>query len=171
MPYKSGGKWKWGNIERSSKEDLRKTVYGIWMKNGGEGSFSKFWKTGKVSESEKAKAKSMSMPTILYHATYAPLVTSIKEEGLGGKSAKPNWPDSKEGVTYWSIDPDVAYSYAESAEDVDESWLDQIVVFACAIKDFDVKKLFVDANVIDNDGVTLEYHGIMPYEKLKRTTT
>lgn len=52
MPHKVGKKWKWGNIERKSKEDLRKTVYGIWMKNGSKGSFSKFWKTGKVSEAE-----------------------------------------------------------------------------------------------------------------------
>lgn len=52
MPHKVGKKWKWGNIERSSKEDLRKTVYGIWMKNGSKGSFSKFWKTGKVDEAE-----------------------------------------------------------------------------------------------------------------------
>ena len=51
MPHKSSsGKWKWGNIERSSKEDLRRTVYGIWQKNGGKGSFSEFWKTGKVTE-------------------------------------------------------------------------------------------------------------------------
>lgn len=52
MPHKVGKKWKWGNVERSSKEDLRKTVYGIWMKNGSKGSFSKFWKTGKVNENE-----------------------------------------------------------------------------------------------------------------------
>ena len=52
MPHKIGKKWKWGNIERNSKEDLRKTVYGIWMKNGSKGSFSKFWKTGKVDEAE-----------------------------------------------------------------------------------------------------------------------
>lgn len=52
MPHKVGKKWKWGNIERSSKEDLRKIVYGIWMKNGSKGSFSKFWKTGKVNENE-----------------------------------------------------------------------------------------------------------------------
>lgn len=52
MPHRVGKKWKWGNIERKSKEDLRKTVYGIWMKNGSKGSFSKFWKTGKVDEAE-----------------------------------------------------------------------------------------------------------------------
>ena len=53
MPHKVGKKWKWGNIERKSKEDLRKTVYGIWMKNGSKGSFSDFWKTGKVREAEQ----------------------------------------------------------------------------------------------------------------------
>ena len=64
MPHKVGKKWKWGNIERSSKEDLRKTVYGIWMKNGSKGSFSKFWKTGKVNEDETtANAKKIDFPT------------------------------------------------------------------------------------------------------------
>lgn len=63
MPHKVGKKWKWGNIERSSKEDLRKTVYGIWMKNGSKGSFSKFWKTGKVNEDETtASAKKIDFP-------------------------------------------------------------------------------------------------------------
>lgn len=52
MPHKVGKKWRWSNIERSSKEDLRKVVYGIWQKNGGKGSFSKFWKTGKVNEDD-----------------------------------------------------------------------------------------------------------------------
>ena len=52
MPHRVGKKWKWGNIERNSKEDLRKTVYGIWMKNGEKGSFSKFWKTGKTNEND-----------------------------------------------------------------------------------------------------------------------
>ena len=52
MPHRSGNKWRWGNLKRKSKEDLRKTVYGIWAKNGSKGSFSKFWKTGKVDEGE-----------------------------------------------------------------------------------------------------------------------
>ncbi len=109
----------------------------------------------------------MDKPGKLYHATYKPLIPSIKKEGLGGKSAKKNWPDSKQGVTYWSLSPDVAYSYAESAEEVDERWLDQIIVLECSISDFDLKKLFIDRNVIDNDGMTLEYHGIIAYSKLK----
>ena len=50
MPYISNGKWKWGNLERKSKDDLRKLVYGIWMKGGSKGNFSDFWEKGKVTE-------------------------------------------------------------------------------------------------------------------------
>lgn len=108
-----------------------------------------------------------SKPKHLYHATYAALVPSIRAEGLGGQSAKPNWSDSKKGVTYWAKSPDIAYSYAETAEDVDEEWLDEIVVLECPIEAFDLKKLFVDANVVDNDDATFEYHDVMPWSKLK----
>lgn len=53
MPYKiSSGKWKWGNIERPTQEELVRVVYGIWQKNGAKGKFEDFWKTGKVSKSE-----------------------------------------------------------------------------------------------------------------------
>lgn len=47
MPHKSGKKWKWANIERDTKQELVKVVYGIWVKNGKKGSFSEFWKHGK----------------------------------------------------------------------------------------------------------------------------
>ena len=51
MPHKVGSKWKWGNVERSSKKELAQTVYGIWKKNGSKGDFGDFWRSGKVSES------------------------------------------------------------------------------------------------------------------------
>lgn len=51
MPHKVGKKWKWGNIERDSKQELAKVVYGIWAKGGKKGSFKDFWKTGKTSRS------------------------------------------------------------------------------------------------------------------------
>lgn len=57
MPYKVGSKWKWGNIERNTEEELRKTVYWIWLKNGGKGSFSEFWETGKTSGKKEEKGK------------------------------------------------------------------------------------------------------------------
>ena len=50
MPHKVGKKWKWGNVERDTKQELVQAVYGIWVKNGKKGSFSKFWKTGKAKE-------------------------------------------------------------------------------------------------------------------------
>ena len=109
----------------------------------------------------------MKKPASLYHATYKPLVLKIKTEGLGGNSTKANWPDSKKGVTYWAKSADIAYSYAETCESVPEDWLDQIVVFECKFENFDLKKLFLDSNVIENDDATFEYHGIMPFDKLK----
>ena len=53
MPHKVSGGWKWGNIERPSKEELVRVVYGIWQKNGAKGIFEDFWKTGKTTGSEK----------------------------------------------------------------------------------------------------------------------
>lgn len=49
MPYKVSGGWKWGNIERPSKGELVKVVYGIWQKNGAKGKFEDFWETGKTT--------------------------------------------------------------------------------------------------------------------------
>ena len=48
MPHKVGNKWKWGNIERDTKEELVKVVYDIGVKNGKKGDFKSFWKTGKT---------------------------------------------------------------------------------------------------------------------------
>ena len=112
------------------------------------------------------------LPKKLYHATYAPLVGKIKREGLGGKSSRKKWEDSKKGVTYWATDPEIAYSYAESSEMVPDDWLDEIVVFECDIRNFDPDKLFVDENVLldddcDPNEITFEYHGIMDFNRLK----
>lgn len=53
MPVKTkSGKWRWGNVERDTKKDLAQTVWGIWKKNGSKGDFGKFFKTGKVNESD-----------------------------------------------------------------------------------------------------------------------
>lgn len=75
MPIKtSSGKWKWGNVERSSKKELVQTVYGIWKKNGSKGSFSDFLKgthESTISEDTKRYA---------YHCTNVdPEI--IKKEG------------------------------------------------------------------------------------------
>lgn len=58
MPIKtSSGKWKWGNIERSSKKELVQTVYGIWKKNGSKGSFSDFLKGTHKKKSNESLVK------------------------------------------------------------------------------------------------------------------
>lgn len=51
MPYKVNNGWKWGNVERPTKGELVKVVYGIWQKNGAKGNFEDFWETGKTTGS------------------------------------------------------------------------------------------------------------------------
>ena len=101
----------------------------------------------------------------LYHATYKPLIKSIKKFGLGGGEYKSNWEDSK-NVVYLATDPDIAESYAESSDYVDEDWLDQIILLSVLINDLDLDLLKRDENVIDG-GDTFEYHGVIPFDKLK----
>lgn len=102
----------------------------------------------------------------LYHATYKPLLDSIKANGLGNTS-ETNWQDSQPGVVYLAIDPDIAQSYAETNETVNEDWLDQIVILKIATKDLDKDKLQIDSNVRveDNQATTFEYHGVIPFDK------
>lgn len=99
---------------------------------------------------------------ILYHATYRPLLKSIKQHGLGGDKAQAKWEDSKPGVVYLATDPDVAESYAESSDVVPEEWLDAIVVLKINASGLDQSKLMTDQNVLGNQGDTLEYHGVIP---------
>ena len=105
----------------------------------------------------------------LYHATYRPLLKSIKAHGLGGDRAQAKWEDSKPGVVYLARDPDVAESYAESSDVVPDEWLDQIVVFKIRADQLDPSRLFVDQNVQGNAGDTLEYHGVIPVASLSLT--
>lgn len=104
----------------------------------------------------------------LYHATYGPLLKSIQARGLGN-TTQSQWTDSKPGVVYLARDPEVARSYAETAESVPEEWLDDIVVLRISQADLDPKLLYVDRNVQDNTGDTLEYHAIIPAKLLRRT--
>jgi hypothetical protein len=98
--------------------------------------------------------------TILYHATYRPLLKSIKAQGLGGSDAQAKWEDSQPGVVYLARDPEVARSYAETSDMVPEEWLDDIVILAIDASRLDSRKLRQDRNVQDDDS-TLEYHGVI----------
>ncbi len=114
--------------------------------------------------------KPVGVPKFLYHATFAPLLKKIKAEGLGGASAKKMWSDSRKGVVYLAMSSDIALSYAETIfddrEDLPESWGENIIILKIDTDRIDKKKLRIDSNVIDNQGDTLEYHGIIPFEAI-----
>jgi hypothetical protein len=101
----------------------------------------------------------------LYHATYRPLLKSIRTQGLGN-TTQSQWTDSQPGVVYLARDPKVAISYAETAESVPEEWLDQIIVLQINKSKLNPKLLHMDQNVQDNTGDTLEYHGVIPAKLL-----
>jgi hypothetical protein len=98
----------------------------------------------------------------LYHATYKPLIQKIKVEGLNTLNSKKSWEDSKPGFVYLADDIEIAASYAESSDMVPESWIDNIVVLKIDLSKIDMEKLSIDKNVIDNEGHTFEYEGVIP---------
>jgi GNAT superfamily N-acetyltransferase len=101
-----------------------------------------------------------NIPPVLYHATYKQRLRSIQLKGLGA-AGKRNWTDSKRGVVYLALDPNVAESYAETAlDDLDADW--DIVILKISTSGLDTTKFQLDRNVLDNEGDTLEYHGIIP---------
>lgn len=122
-----------------------------------------------IKESFEGK---INIPDFLYHATYKPLLKKIEKEGLGGKSSKRKWSDSKKGVVYLALDPYVAESYAESVDedevDMPEDWLDKIVILKINTSSLDHNKFNIDQNVLDNKGDTLEYYGIIPWYAIEK---
>jgi hypothetical protein len=119
---------------------------------------------GKIWKGIKEEVE--NIPQFLYHATYKPLLKKIKEKGLDTSDSKKAWDDSISGYVYLALDPYVAESYAEESEMVPESWLDNIVILKVDTSKLDKSKLFVDQNVQDNEGDTLEYRGVIPWEAL-----
>lgn len=121
----------------------------------------------------KEEFNNIKVPNVLYHSTFKPLLKKIKHEGLGGPSATPLWTDSKlkeEGVVYLAIDPDISYSYAEAVfdenEEIPEEWYEKIIVLVIDTTNLDPNNFYLDRNVLDNDGSTVEYHGIIPVESI-----
>ena len=105
------------------------------------------------------------LPPKLYHATYGPLVESIEREGLGG-DRDTVWEDSVRGTVYLALDPEIAYEYAETSDDAWDNFETddglEIVTFEVDTTQLDPSKFNIDQNVIDNEGDTLEYYGIVP---------
>ena len=107
------------------------------------------------------------IPKYLYHATYKPLLKKIKKQGLDTRNVSKRWEDSVSGYVYLAKDPFIAESYAEISENVPESWLDNIIILKIDTSKLDKSKLFIDANVQDNEADTLEYRGIIPIEAIQ----
>lgn len=111
-----------------------------------------------------------NLPDYLYHATYKPFLNSILSKGLGNTKRK-MWSDSKgKGVVYLADDPDVAISYAENAEWLDEvedydKYADNIVVLKISTSTLNPDSFFRDENVLEGSS-TFEYHGIIPKESI-----
>ena len=109
----------------------------------------------------------------LYHATYLPYWEQIKKSGYIKPGINKNWSISDSSFIYLSRDPDDAASFAETAEDVPEEYLDQIVVLKIDPRYLDINKLDIDHNQsysydgdIDPDypetWVQFEYDGEIP---------
>ena len=113
------------------------------------------------------------LPATLYHASYGPLADSIQQSGLGG-DRDTMWDDSVRGVVYLAVDPDVAFSYAETSDDAwDRFETDEgleIITFEIDTAQLDPSKFNIDQNVIGNAGDTLEYYGVVPPSALKVIT-
>ena len=116
-----------------------------------------------------------TVPTKLYHATYKQFIKSIKKDGglIGGKNKM--WGDSKSYVVYLAKDRDVAESYMEDNDflnDLDDDeyddYVDNIVVFEIDTSHLDPKLLKIDQNVRNNDGATYEYAGKISMSSLKK---
>jgi hypothetical protein len=106
----------------------------------------------------------LTVPRILYHATYQPLLKSILDSGLGSAKARKNWEGSVPGVVCLADDKDVAESYAEISELVPEAWIDQIVILKVDTVGLDKSLFFVDRN--NQDENTVEYRGVIPPKHL-----
>lgn len=85
------------------------------------------------------------------------------------------WGDSKSYVVYLAKDRDVAESYMEDNDflnnlDDDEydDYVDNIVVFEIDTSHLDPKLLKIDQNVRNNDGTTYEYAGKISMSSLKK---
>lgn len=106
------------------------------------------------------------MKDIFYHATYKPFLNSIKKNGLGNTRRK-MWSDSKgKGTVYLATDPDVAASFAENAEWLDDvedydKYADNIIIIVIDGSLLDKNLLEIDQNNRSEDP-TYEYHGIIP---------
>ena len=119
----------------------------------------------------------------LYHATYKPYWEEIKKEGFIKPGKHYNWSDifKTYRYIYLSTDYDNAYSYAETAEDIPEELLNQIVVLEIDTNKLDIDSISADENQIydsdEDEGrsiedpltwIELEYDKPIPVSAVKK---
>ena len=98
----------------------------------------------------------VKLPPTLYHASYGPLADSIQQSGLGG-DRDTMWEDSVRGTVYLALDPEIAFSYAETSDDAwDKFETDaglEIVTFEIDTSNRDYFNL-IDPDAFDQDAET-----------------
>jgi hypothetical protein len=112
----------------------------------------------------------LNIPEVIYHATYKHLLDSIIANGLGHPDGKPQkmWSGSDSTMVYLALDIDVALSFAETAEEAEDDWLDNVIVIAVSTNNIDLTKLRLDPNILDNEGDSFIYEGVIPHTAFKR---
>lgn len=108
----------------------------------------------------------------LYHATYRANLPGIKSKGLGapGRRTK-SWSISESGWNYFDTNPEIAFSYAESAEDVSDYKYDSgIIVLAVNTDDIPNYPILPDNNTKDGLGHAFKIGGIIPPHLLQVAT-
>lgn len=103
---------------------------------------------------EPEKISELLNTDTLYHATYKPYWEEIQRTGFIVPGKHSNWPDMFKTYRYiyLSTDYDNAYSYAETAENVPEEYLNQIVVLEIDADKLDIDHINADENQIyDSD--------------------
>lgn len=94
---------------------------------------------------------------ILYHATYRTNIPDIKKYGLGAKQNK-NWEFSIPNTVCLTNDPDVAFSFCETADEVSKSKLESgIIVLMVNTNSLDGRYGEPDPNMINEDD-DIEYY-------------
>jgi hypothetical protein len=102
----------------------------------------------------------------LYHATYQACHDSIMKHGLEPAKSKKVWDFSKDDVVYLATTPEMAISFAETAENVPEAWIDEIIVFEVDFLDV-CDNLQPDDSIREEPFCTCEHRGGIPADKLK----
>lgn len=107
------------------------------------------------------------MEDVLYHATYGKYINSIKEKGLGVAQHK-NWEFSENGVVCFAPYPDIAISFAETAEEVSkEVYNSGIVLLAVPTTKLNPVLLEKDCNIVGcAENISCVYRGVIPPEDI-----